>query len=207
MTEAKIIQVNYWKKMLKEINEIVGNLHGLLLLIHNSVKFTDIVDFLNKIKPDKRLMLLYVSFINSYSNIKQTLKEYPIHSKKLFVVDCVSGFVIELHDTPECAYRKPPSNLEQLKELLMKNIGSVNPNIVVVDSLSQFINFSIPTDDEINDFYQFLHSIKENVWGLKDDSIILLYDDKIGRLQSLPTMSIDLILRLEVIRETPRWRG
>ena len=206
MKEQKIAHVNYWKKMLKETNEVIGNLHGLVLIIHNSVNFSDIVNFLNKIKPDKRLMLLYISFINSYNNIKQILKDHPLNKKKLFVVDCVSGFVIELHDTPECAYRKPPSNLEQLKELLLKNIGAYSPNIVVIDSMSQFINFSIPTDEELEDFYRFLYSVKENIWGLKDDSIVLLYDDKIGGLQSLPTVSIDLILKLEVIRESPRWR-
>lgn len=204
--ESKVIQVNYWKKMLKEKDEVIGNLHGSVLVIHNSVKFSDIVDLLNKIKPDKQLMLLYISFINSHSNIKQTLKQHPLNNKELFVIDCVSGFVIELHDTSECAYRKPPFNLEKLKELLMKNISIHNPNIVVIDSMSQYINFSMPTDEELNDFYKFLYSLKENIWGLKDDSIILLYDDKVGRLQRLPTMSIDLVLKYEVIREVPRWR-
>lgn len=204
--KENIVQVNYWKKMLKETNEVISKLHGIVLLIHNSVEFQDIVSFLNRIRSDEEILVLYISFINSYSRIKKILTEHPLESKKLFAVDCVSGFVIELHDTPECVYRRPPTNLEQLKELLMKNIGSQNPNIVVVDSMSQFINFSMPTEDELNNFYQFLHSIKENIWGLKDDSIILLYDDKIGRLQSLPTMSVDLILKYEVIRGTPRWR-
>jgi len=205
-SKHKIIQVNYWKKMMKETNELVGKLHGIILLIHNSVVFSDIVDFLNKIRPDEHIQVLYISLINSYANIKNILKEHPIRSKDLFVVDCVSGFVIELHDTPECAYRKPPSNLDQLKELLLKNIKNQNPNIVMIDSLSQFINFSMPTDEELNNFYRFLHSIKENIWGLKEDSIILLYDDKFGQLQSLPTMSIDLILKYEVIRKKPGWK-
>jgi archaellum biogenesis ATPase FlaH len=150
--------------------------------------------------------MLYISFTNSYSYIKQVLLEKQFESKKLFVIDCVSGFVIELHDTPECAYRKPPANLEQLKELLLKNINIYNPNIVVIDSMSQFINFSTPTEEELNNFYRFLQSLKENVWGLKEDSIVLLYDDKVGQLQSLPTVSIDLILKYEVIREKPRWK-
>ena len=204
--KQKIIQVHYWKKMMKETNEVIGKLHGIVLLIHNSVEFSDIVDFLNKIRSDEQLHVLYISLVNSYSRIKETLKEHPLKSKQLFVVDCVSGFLIELRDSPECAYRKPPGNLEQLKELLMKFIGSQNPNIVVIDSMSQFINFSTPTEEELEDFYKFLRSIKENIWGLSNDSIILLYDDKVGYLQSLPTISIDLILKLEVIREKPRWK-
>jgi len=191
--EQKVVQVNYWKKMLKETKEVIGKLHGIVLLIHNSVEFTDIVNFLNKIKEDQQLLLLYISFVNSHANIKRILEKHPLVSKKLFVVDCVSGFVLELQDTPECAYRKPPSNLQQLKELLMEYVGKTNPNIVVVDSLSQFINFSTPTEEELNDFYRFLQSIKESVWGLKDDLIILLYDDRIGQLQHLPTISIDTI--------------
>ena len=204
--KQKIIQVHYWKKMMKETNEVIGKLYGIVLLIHNSVEFSDIVDFLNKIRSDEQLHVLYISLVNSYSRIKETLKEHPLKSKQLFVVDCVSGFLIELRDSPECAYRKPPGNLEQLKELLMKFIGSQNPNIVVIDSMSQFINFSTPTEEELEDFYKFLRSIKENIWGLSNDSIILLYDDKVGYLQSLPTISIDLILKLEVIREKPRWK-
>jgi RNase adaptor protein for sRNA GlmZ degradation len=193
--------------MLKETSEVVGKLHGVVLLIHNSVEFSDIVDFLNKIRNSEQLHVMYLSLINSYSRINEVLKEHPLESKRLFVVDCVSGFVIELKDTHDCVYRKPPINLEELKELLMKNIASQSPDIVVVDSMSQFINFSMPTEDELSKFYLFLQSLKENIMGLSDDSIILLYDDKVGQLQSLPTISVDLILKLEVIRDVPRWRG
>jgi hypothetical protein len=206
-SKQKIIQVNYWKKMLKETYEVVGKLHGVVLLIHNSVEFSDIIDFLNKIRDNEQLLVLYLSLINSNSRIKEVLKEHPLKSKQLFVVDCVSGFVIELNDTSDCVYRKPPINLEELKELLLKNIACQNPDIVVVDSMSQFINFSMPTEDELSKFYLFLQFLKENILGLSDDSIILLYDDKIGQLQSLPTVSVDLILKLEVIRDAPRWRG
>jgi hypothetical protein len=205
-SKQKIVQVNYWKKMMKETNEVVGKLHGVVLLIHNSVEFSDIVDFLNKVRNSEQLLVMYLSLRNSYSYIKETLKKHPLQSKQLFVVDCVSGFLIELNDTHDCIYRKPPINLEELKELLMKNIASRNPNMVVVDSMSQFINFSMPTEDELSKFYLFLQSLKENILGLSNDSIILLYDDKVGQLQSLPTISVDLILKLEVIRDVPRWR-
>ena len=206
-SKQKIVQVHYWKKMMKETHEVVGKLHGVVLLIHNSVEFSDIIDFLNKIRDDEQLLVVYLSLINSYSRIREVLKENPLKSKQLFVVDCVSGFVVELKDIHDCVYRKPPINLDELKELLLKNIASQNPDIVVVDSMSQLINFSVPTEDELSKFYLFLHSLKENILGLSEDSIILLYDDKIGQLQNLPTISVDLILKLEVIRDAPRWRG
>jgi archaellum biogenesis ATPase FlaH len=117
----------------------------------------------------------------------------------------VSGFVIEHHDTTDCAYRKPPENLGEMKELIMENISLVNPNIIVVDSLSQFINFSMPKDDEIRNLYKFLKSIKEDAMGLTRDAIILIYDDKMGSMKKLPTLFTDLILKLEVIKEEYAW--
>ena len=201
MTEPKIVQVNYWKRMLKESKDTFEKLHGIVLLIHNSVEFSDIVDFINKIRPEQELKLLYISLINSYDRIKRILETHPLESKKLFVVDCVSMFLMEVKDTADCIYRKPPKNLEKLREMLMINIADKNPNIVIIDSMSQFINFSLPTKDELNKFYKFLTSVKENIWGLKEDSIIFLYDDKFGELRGLPSVSVDLIMKLEVIRE------
>jgi hypothetical protein len=192
--------------MVKETNEVMDSLHGLILLLHNSIRFSDIVNFLNKIRIDHEYLVMYVSFVNSFSRVKEILIEHPLQSKELFVIDCVSGYLIDLQDSVECIYRKPPSNLNQLKDLLLKNIGERNPNIIVIDSMSQFINFSNPTDEDLEEFYQFLHSLKENIWGLTDDSIILLYNDNLGPIQRLPSISFDYVFKLEVIREKPRWR-
>jgi hypothetical protein len=192
--------------MVKETNEVLDSLHGLVLLLHNSINFIDIVNFLNKIRLNKSNLVMYVSFVNSYSRVKELLYDHPLQSKRLFVIDCVSGYLIDIQDSIDCIYRKPPFNLDQLKELLLKNIGERNPNIVVIDSMSQFINFTNPTDEDLEEFYQFLHSLKENIWGLKDDSVILLYDDNLGHTQKIPAISFDYVLKLEVIREKPRWR-
>jgi hypothetical protein len=200
-----IVQVNYWKEMRKEIKETIGNIRGVVLLTHNSVEFSDIVDFLNNIRRGKHLTVLYISLINSYSHIKNTIVEKPLESKKLFVVDCVTSFVTKHQDTTDCVYRKPPQNLGEMKELIMENIDWANPNIIVVDSLSQFINFSMPRDDEIHDLYKFLKSIKEDAMGITRDAIILIYDNKTGLMKKLPTLFTDLILKLEVIKEEYGW--
>ena len=102
MSEAKIVQVNIWKELRKEINKTIGRLSGLVLLTHNSVEFSDIVDFLNKIRRDEQINVLYISLINSYKHIKETLEKKPLINKKLFVVDCVSGFLIEIQDDFSC---------------------------------------------------------------------------------------------------------
>lgn len=206
MAETKVIQVNYWKEIRKEINETIEDLHGLVLLTHNSVEFSDIVDLLNKVRKGERSTVLYISLVNSYHNIKKTLEAKPLDSKKLCVVDCVSIFLIEIQDTADCVYRKPPENLEEMKDLIIKNIQVTNPNIIVMDSLSQFINFSMPRDADLHDFYKFLKSIKEDAMGLTNDTVILLYDDKMGSMKKLPTLFIDFILKLEVIREEVKWQ-
>ena len=44
------ISVNYWKEIGEEITDLLKNLSGIVLVMHNSVEFTGIVDFLNMIK-------------------------------------------------------------------------------------------------------------------------------------------------------------
>jgi len=206
MEEESVVQVNYWKEMRKEINKTFESLHGLVLLTHNSIEFSDLIDFLNNLRRNQETTVLYISLINSYIHIKQTLQIHPLPSKKLFVVDCVSGFLIETQDSIHCVYRRPPSNLEDMKNLIMKNIQWSSPNIIVVDSISQFINFTIPTDEELHSLYTFLKSIKENALGVTCDTIILLYDDKMGSMKKLPTVFTDAIMKLEVIKEKPEWK-
>ena len=206
-SEFEVVQVNYWKELRKETKETIGHIHGLVLLTHNSVEFSDIVDFLNMVRRDEQLTLLYISLVHSYSYIKEVLQNKPLKSKRLSVVDCVSGFLIEIQDTVDCVYRRPPEHLEAMKELIVKNMQRVNPNIIVVDSLSQFINFSMPSNTEVSELYKFLRSIKEQAMGIVSDTVILLYDDKVGSMRKLPTMFTNLILKMEVIREIPGWSG
>jgi hypothetical protein len=206
MEEFQVAQVNYWKEIRKELDKTFKSLHGVILLTHNSVEFTDLIEFLKNMRGNQQTTVLYISLINSYSHIKNTLQTHPLPLKKLFVVDCVSGFLIEIQDSIYCVYRKPPNNLEEMKNLIMKNIQWSNPNIIVVDSISQFINFTVPTDEELHNLYEFLLSIKEDTLGVTCDAIILVYDDRIGSMKKLPTMFTDAILKLEVIKEKPEWK-
>ena len=119
MAETEIVHVNFWKEMRKEIRKTINNIHGLVLLTHNSVDFSDIVDFLKKIRRDEKLTILYISLVNSYSNMEKVLNVKPLVSKKLFVVDCVSNYLAEHVDTVDCVYRKPPDNLNDMKALIM----------------------------------------------------------------------------------------
>jgi len=206
MSETEIVHVNFWKEMHKEIRKTIKNIQGLILLIHNSVDFSDIVDFLNKVGGDAKSTILFISLVNSYSNMKEVLDVKLLDSKKLFVVDCVSSFITEHIDTIDCVYTKPPDNLNDMKELIVENIQKFRPNIVVLDSLSQFINFSMPSNEELHNFYRFLKSIRRDAIGITNDTFILIYNDKMGSMKKLPTLFTDTILKLEVIREKVRWQ-
>jgi hypothetical protein len=45
---------------------------------------------------------------------------------------------------------------------------------------------------------------KNSYIKLLDDAIILLYDHKMGSMKSIPVVNIGLILKYEVIQETPK---
>lgn len=204
--KTEIVGINYWKRILEEKEEVIGNLHGLVLLIHNSAEFIQIIDFLNQIKPSKHLVVLYFSLNNSWSYIKRTLNQKPLKNKELYVIDCVSSPIDgDLHDIRHCMFRKAPKDLKSLKELILEDIQQANPNIFVIDSLSQFINFTSPSPEELKDVYFFLKGINDHVSGLSDDAIILLYDDKFGSIRSMPVMNVDMILKYEIIRDEVQW--
>lgn len=210
-TEDELITFNYWREIKEEIGATLHNLSGIILLTHNSIEFTDIVDILNKVKPTNFTNVLYISLIRSYDFMKMALLTKPLHGKRIFFIDCVSGFAFpaeqEEQRANDCIYHKPPCTLEEMKSIIQFGISKANPDIVVIDSLSQFINFSRPTEVEISDLYKFLRSLREGTLNIMQDTFILLYDSKLGIMQNLPRAFIDLILKVEIIKDQPRWRG
>ncbi|MFW6120389.1 MAG: hypothetical protein ACOC80_05760 [Petrotogales bacterium] len=206
--EDEIININYWKEIHKEISEILKNLRGIVIVTHNSIEFTEIVDLLNRTRPDHFHNILYISLIRSYDFMRLALNKKPLDKKRLFFIDCVSGYTFPEEETvDDCMYHKPPHNLEEMKKIIKFGIEKSNPDIVVIDSLSQFINFSRPTESEISDLYKFLQSIRTSSLNIIQDTFILLYDTKLGVMQNLPKFSTDLILKIEITKEEPRWRG
>lgn len=204
--ETLVENINYWKEVHKEIPEILKDLKGIILLMHNSIEFIDIVDILNKIRPDDFLDVLYISLVRSYEHMRLILDRRPLDSKRITFIDCVWGYVftpeeeIEEEHVDEVIYHEPPYKLEQMKELISFGIEKSNADIVVIDSLSQFISFSRATEHEINDLYKFLRSLREDV-NITQGTFILLYDSKLGVMQNLPKSSTDLILKIEVVKE------
>jgi len=191
---------HYWKSIQKESNETLGNLLGLNLVIHNSAQFNDVAKLLNKIRKDEPSKVLYFSLTTSYDHIKKGMNQDSLGKKQLHVVDMVSGFLLEIQDNIDCVFRKPPKTLAEMKIMMMKNIDRVKPDIVCVDSLSQFMNFTKPSDQDLQQLYQFLGSLKESIMGSNVKTIILLYDEKKGPMKKLPLIFTDLIIKMEVIK-------
>ena len=205
--EDEVISINYWKEIHKEISEILKNLHGIVIITHNSIEFTEIIGLLNKTRPDHFHNILYISLIRSYDFMRLALDKKLIGNKKITFIDCVSGYAFPPEEgIDDCLYHQPPHNLDQMKEIISFGIEKCNPDIVVIDSLSQFINFSRPTEHEISELYKFLHSLKTSSLNIIQDTFILLFDTKLGIMQNLPKFTVDLILKIEILKEEPRWR-
>ncbi len=199
MNESENI-IHYWKNIQKESNETLGSLSGLTLVIHNSAEFTDISSFLNKIHKKTPSKVLYFSLTTSYDRIKNGIDDRALPNKQLHIVDMVSGFLLEIQDNIDCVFRKPPKTLAEMESLMMKNIKRVKPDIVCVDSLSQFLNFTKPSDQDLQQLYQFLGSLKETFMGSNLKTILIFYDEKPGPMKKLPLIFTDLILKMEIVK-------
>lgn len=194
--------INYWKEIYKDIANILNDLNGVVLLTHNSIEFIDLIDFLNKIKPEQSTKILYISFVRSYGYMKNALFQKPLNKKDISFIDCVSGYAFpEEENVDECLYHKPPRNLEEMKQIIQYGTSKTSPDIVIIDSLSQFINFSKPTEKELFELYQFLGDLKNETTDNKQTVFILLYDTKLTIMQNLPKTYIDLILKIEITKD------
>jgi hypothetical protein len=115
-------------------------------------------------------------------------------------------YQIKKHNLEDCYYLESPLNLDEMKEIVTFGISKCNPDIVLIDSLSQFINFSRPTDSEMSSLYKFLNFVKSDSLNAMQDTFILLYDNKLGMMQNLPKIHTDLILKVEILKEKIKWR-
>lgn len=204
--EDETVSVNYWKEVHKELPEILKKVHGIVLVSHNSIEFSEIVGLLKKTRPNDVLNLLYISLIRSYDFMRLVLDKNPIKNKNISFVDCVSGFAFSPQENiGDCLYHPPPQSLNQIKDIMSLSIAKFNPEIIVVDSLTQFINFSNPTENEISEFYKFISSIRTNSINFIQNTFVLFFDTKLDIMKNLPKFSVDLILKVEILKQRSRW--
>ena len=123
-------------KKLKFDSKKENKINGLILLKHNSLEFLDIIDFLNKIKSEEFSTVLYISLTRSYNYIKKAVELNPLENKRVFFIDCVTGYVFPEEDhIEECIYHKPPRDIKELKKTMDYGITKTNPDMIILDSL------------------------------------------------------------------------
>ncbi|MBU0497605.1 MAG: hypothetical protein KKC68_08255 [Candidatus Thermoplasmatota archaeon] len=205
--DEEVISINYWKEVHNDISTILKDIRGIVLITHNSIEFTDIIDILNMTRLNHFLSTLYISLTRSYDFMKLALQQKELKEKQMFFIDCVSGFAFPSEDkVDDCLYHKPPSNLQEMKDIISYGIEKANPDMIIIDSLSQFINFSRPTEHELKDLYVFLRTLRGTGLNIVQDTFFLFYDNRMGMMLNLPKMHTDLILKVEVLKEDPMWK-
>ncbi len=197
MNQTSTIDAHRHTTIDPSISDALRDCHGILLCAHHSLEFIDFVDILNLIRPHEFCNVLYISLIRSYHYLKATLTQKPLENKKISIVDCVSGFTFPVEDRiDDCLYHKPPHDLEDMKDILEFGISKVHPDIVVFDSLSQFINFAQPSQEDLHALGNFLQSLRNELLTVEQKAVIFLYDDRLGASKHLINMPADMMIEV-----------
>jgi predicted secreted acid phosphatase len=190
----EIVAVNYWKSVNNEIKRILLDFWNTFLLIHDSLDFADIVGFLNKMPNPGKIM--YISLTKSNDSMKPHLKDLK---SKIFIIDCVSSMIFETKASQDCQFEPTPASLNEMMELIEKYILIVKPDLIVIDSFSQFIDFSSVSMHKGKELYEFLDQLKKK-YARTPYRFLLLYDNVLSKdLVNLPFTSVDVILKYEIL--------
>jgi len=195
------VEINYWKSIQNELDEVLKNLQGIILILHDSMEFTQFIDFFQKIQSNHFTNVLYISLTRSYNYMRKALELKPLEGKLMYFIDCVSGYAFPVEDhIDDCLYHKPPQDIAQIKKIIQFGIEKCNPDIIILDSLSQFMKFSKSSDKELHDLSIFLHTLINNKHNTHQKTILLIYDTKLGLPSIHPDLTIDTLLKIEIIK-------
>ncbi len=198
--DHEIIAINFWKFSNFQIKRMLQEYWNILLLIHNSLEFNQFIEFFTRI-PDPG-KVVYISLTKTNETIKPYLKN--IYTK-IYIIDCVSCQLFETKETENSYFEPMPSNLKEMVGLIDKFIQKLGPNFIILDSLSQFIDFSSMSISKSRELYEFLDHIKEK-YSATPYRFIILYDNTMSKeLVQMPQASVDIILKFEVITGRVNW--
>jgi archaellum biogenesis ATPase FlaH len=197
----EVVAVNYWKSVNNEFRRITLDFWNTLLLIHDSLEFKEIAGFLNKFPHPRKI--LYISLTKTNDAIKPHFKNMK---SKIFVVDCVSSLVFDKKGSQDCLFEPTPSSLNEMVELLEKYTKKIEPDFIVLDSLSQFIDLSSISTSKGRELYSFLDYLKSR-YSKTSYRFIILYDNTLSKeLANLPSTGVDVILKFEIITGRIDWK-
>jgi len=206
VNQANAIDVHHYTTIDHSLADALWDCRGVLFCAHNSLEFIDLIDILNLIRPHEFSTLLYISLVRTYHYMKATLAQNPLENKKISIIDCVSGFTFPVDDRiDDCFYHKPPYDLEDMKDILDFGINKAHPDIVVFDSLSQFVNFAQPSQEDLHALGNFLRSLQKELLTVEQKVAIFLYDDRLGASRHLIDMPVDMMIKVDLKDKSPHW--
>ncbi|MCE8422400.1 MAG: hypothetical protein J5U17_11070 [Candidatus Methanoperedens sp.] len=198
----EVIAVNYWREVKLDIKKILSGFWNTLLFIHNCEDFKEVVDFFKQMPYTGKIV--YISLTKTNDIIITQFKDTNF---KMFVVDCISKMLFEKLDTDKCFFEDAPSDLSQVFILIEKYLKKMNPDLLIIDSVTPFINFSTYSRSEIQQFEQFLEKFREKN-ALTACKFILIYEDLLLKeLKYLPTLEVDVVLKMDVLVGRINWEG
>jgi hypothetical protein len=131
--------------------------------------------------------------------MRTALEFNPLHQKRILFIDCVSGYAFPDEDKiDDCLYHKPPSNIIEMEKIIFFGIEKVNPDIVVIDSLSQYISFSKSSIKEIINLINSIQSIIKEKYSLQKLTFMLLYDTKLGMYQDISSITNSVDVSIDI---------
>lgn len=149
--------IHCWMEAKNQLERLLLREWNILMLIHNSVEFPEIVGFINKL-PYARKMA-YITLNKTCNSVKPYFQRlYFRRMTKVSIVDCISKRIIKKEEIKGCHLEDPPSNLKELAVLIDNYLTTINPDLVILDSLSKFIDFS--SKDESQWLFKFLNYLK-----------------------------------------------
>jgi hypothetical protein len=63
------------------------------------------------------------------------------------------------------------------------------------------VNFSQSSDKELRDLSLFLQALRNDALNIRQKTVLLFYDTKLGSPRIPPDMAIDIMLKIEVIKK------
>ncbi len=195
-----VVAVNYWSEVKKNIKDVLSLFWKTMLLIHNSEDFREIANFIKKLPDNNKTV-----FITLRKTSGVSIEYFTELKTKIYYVDCVSSMVFEKENTESCFFEGPPLNLSELETLIDKYLDKFHPNTVIIDSLSHFINFASVSPSDNQKLSNFIAFLKDKKYRTTCKFILIYEEIETNNLKFLPTLDIDLIIRLEVITDKIAW--
>jgi hypothetical protein len=153
----------------------------ILIVVKESFDISTSIDILNQMFQHTAKKILYISFVHSYIHLKKNIISSPLEGHKLFIVDCVSQLLVQnLKDSSDVVFRDPPQSVTQMKQLLSETIHIGHSNVIVIDSFSQFLNYSKSSDIQLQELFLFLQDKQSENFISQETKILLFFNPSLN---------------------------